>query len=58
MPLLIWGAIGIGGLLAGGYAADKVGAAAESSAGLLKWGAAAGAVYVGYRLAKSGGYLK
>lgn len=58
MPVVIWGAIGIGGLLAGGYAADKLGDAAEGTAKLAKWGAVAGAVYMGYRLAKSGGYLR
>lgn len=58
MPIIIWGVIGVAGLFAGGYAADKVGEATDASADLVKWGAVAGAVYVSYRLAKSGGYLK
>ena len=49
MPLIYWGIVGIGGLVAGGYAAEKVGTAASSTANLVKWTTAAGVVYLVYR---------
>lgn len=58
MPLIVWGAIAVGGLLGLGYTADKVGEASESTAKLAKWAAVAGGVYLAYSAAKSAGALK
>lgn len=57
MPI-IYGVLVVGGLFGIGYAADKAGEAAEGSAKLAKWAAIGGAVYLAYRGAKAGGYLK
>ncbi len=49
MPIIVWGLVGIGGLVAGGYAAKSLGDAADQTANLVKWTAAAGVVYLVYR---------
>jgi len=49
MPLIYWGLVGIGGLVAGGFAAKSVGSAADSTANMIKWTTAAGVVYLVYR---------
>lgn len=48
----------IGLLVGGGYAASKTGEAMEGSAKLVKWGAAAGTVYVSYQALKAAGAIK
>lgn len=57
MPL-IWAGLAIAGLFGVGYAADKTGEAAQGGASLVKWGAVSGGLYLVYRAAKSGGYLR
>ncbi|SFN45736.1 hypothetical protein SAMN05216224_105300 [Thioclava dalianensis] len=58
MPVIVWGVLAVAGAWGVGYAADKAGDAAGQGAKLAKWGAVAGGVYLGYRAAKAGGYLK
>jgi len=59
MPILAWyGALAIGGLIAGGWAAGKVGDAAQETAKPIKWIVTGGVVYVGYKALKSSGAIK
>jgi len=58
MPLIVWGVGGLLALAGIGYAADKVGEAAEGTASLAKWGAVAGGVYVAYKVAQGRGLIK
>ncbi len=58
VPLIIWAGVGVAGLVAGGYAADKVTGATEEAAKLTKWAVAGGTVYVAYRALQATGSLK
>lgn len=58
MPLIVWGVVAVAGTWGVGYAAKETGDAAGQAAKLAKWGAVAGGLYLGYRAAKAGGYLK
>ena len=58
MAPLIWIGAGIAVLVAGGYALDEAGDAAESGAKLAKWAVIGGGLYVSYTAMKSAGVLK
>lgn len=59
MPVVVWwGIVGIAGLLAANEVVDSAGDAAAKSAGLAKWVAIGGGIYLGYGLAKKAGYIK
>ena len=55
---VIWAGIAIAGVGVSGWAVKEAGDAAESGAKLVKWGVAAGGLYVSYTALKSAGVLK
>ena len=58
IPLIIWGALAVGGLLAANEVIDSTGETAEKSTKLVKWVVIGGGVYVSYKALKSAGVLK
>ena len=54
----VWAGIAIAGIGTTGWAVKEAGEAAESGAKLVKWGVAAGGLYVSYSALKSAGVLK
>lgn len=58
MPLIVWGALGVAGLVGLGWTAEKVDGALEEGADLAKWLTVMGMVYLAYQVHKSGGFLK
>lgn len=55
---IIWAGVAVAGLFGLGYAADRTGEAADSTAQLVKWAAVAGGLYVSYEAMKATGVLK
>ncbi|QIE44455.1 hypothetical protein G5B38_02325 [Pseudohalocynthiibacter aestuariivivens] len=58
VPLIAWAILGAVGVGVTGWAAREAGDAADSATKLVKWGTAAGAVYVSYRALQASGALK
>ena len=58
MPVIIWGALGLAGVLGAGWAAKETGEAADSLTKLTKWSLVAGGAYVAYKGLKSTGAIK
>lgn len=54
----VWPLVAIAGVGVSGWAVKEAGDAAESGAKLVKWGVAAGGLYVSYSALKSAGVLK
>lgn len=55
---LVWAGVALAGVGVSGWALREAGDAAESGAKLMKWGVAAGGLYVSYSALKSAGVLK
>lgn len=55
---IIWAGVALAGIGTAGWAVREAGDAAESGAKLVKWGVAAGGLYVSYSALKSAGVLK
>lgn len=58
MPLVIWGAVALAGVVATGWTADRLAGAAEEGAKLTRWVVIGGTVYAGYRVAQASGLAK
>jgi len=55
---VIWGGVVVAGVATTAWAVKEAGDAADAGTRLIKWGTAAGGLYVSYRAMRSAGVLK